>query len=457
MQETAKMSEESTTENQEIVSSVTSESTISTNVKEIPETAVTSSITGETPSMELDAEVTSEEVGIANPITAEEVSEIISATEETSTPMKSEKNTEVTSGISEITFDEALFSKSAPNSITEQPFVQANVDDVIRQVAQSKDILVTDTKPPISDVTVEEEAIGQVKGEGEGATQVDEDLSNIVDTLVSGSEHMTTEPPVQAVSDLISVLSQNSKVEEVIGRKDNENDAFIVNDMSVTKDGNDQATTDIVLSQLQEGFNKNSLQNIIKIKPSEGRTGECLGRIEFEILEADLSQLNVTNEIIVESPAACARKCYETANCILAAYKPSQNDESTTSAVCMLTSNAADCTPQEKFIPQHKSDLSPLIISCLKCTKCNYTIREETKLTRLHQAEIVEPALSIGQCSEICWKHSCTFAQYDHRSNLVSMLCSLTSVKGEEDCSKEKPVIVDGDEPVLLECVRCFT
>lgn len=30
---------------------------------------------------------------------------------------------------------------------------------------------------------------------------------------------MTTEPPVQAVSDLISVLSENSNIEEVIGRK----------------------------------------------------------------------------------------------------------------------------------------------------------------------------------------------------------------------------------------------
>lgn len=34
---------------------------------------------------------------------------------------------------------------------------------------------------------------------------------------------MTTEPPVQAVSDLISVLSQNSKIEEMFGRKEKGN------------------------------------------------------------------------------------------------------------------------------------------------------------------------------------------------------------------------------------------
>ncbi|VDK71430.1 unnamed protein product, partial [Litomosoides sigmodontis] len=33
--------------------------------------------------------------------------------------------------------------------------------------------------------------------------------------------------------------------------------------------------------------------------------------------------------------------------------------------------------------------------------------------------------------------------------------CLMTSVKGEKDCPKETPIVVNGEEPVLLKCVRC--
>ncbi|VBB25467.1 unnamed protein product [Acanthocheilonema viteae] len=464
IKETTDMPEGSHTESHETVLSLAPETAIVKSddkaMQETPHTAATPSITEETESVELDTEVTSEKIRISDETADEVINEItaiakeISTAEETSTVRSSDENGEETSGLVGKVVDETLSSISVPDSITEQSFAQADVDDIIRKVAQSKDILVTDIEPSVADTTVEEEeAIKKLKEEDESMAEVDKStLSNTASTLIDGDEHVTTEPPVQAVSDLISVLSQNSKIEEVIKRRENENDAFVVDDMPITKNADYQTVTGIVINQLQESFTKNSLQNIAKIKHSEGAINECLGRIEFEILEVeDLSQLNVTSEIIIESPAACATKCYNTANCVLAVYKPSQNDESA-NAVCMLTSNPAVCTTQEKSIPQHKADLSPFIISCLKCTKCNYTIGTVTELTRINQAEIVEPALSIGQCGEICWKHNCTVAQYDHRSNL----CSLTSVKGQKDCPHETPIVVNGDEPVLLECVRCF-
>ncbi|CAG9537653.1 unnamed protein product [Cercopithifilaria johnstoni] len=421
---TTDMSEESNTESHEIASSLASE----------------------TPSITEETESTFEEVGTSNVATVEAVSEITSIENEISTSMSTVENTKETSEIVEKVSDETLSSESIPNAITEQPFVHEYVDDIIKKIAQSKDILVTGIKPLVADAAVEEEVIKKLIEKDEGITD-----KNIANTLANGDEDMTTEPPVQAVSDLISFLSRNMKTEEVIGRTENENDAFVVNEMSVTKKADDETMTGIAISQLQESFTKNSLQNLAKIKPFEEATTECLGRIEFEIVEVDFSQLNITNEIIIESPAACATKCYKMANCFLAAYKPSQNDEST-GAVCMLTSNPAVCTTEEKFIPQHKSDLSPFAISCLKCTKCDYTISAVTELTRIHKAETVLPALSVEQCSEICWKHNCTAAQYDHKSNL----CSLTSVNGQKNCTQEMPITVNGDEPVLLECVRCF-
>ncbi|EFO25324.2 hypothetical protein LOAG_03162 [Loa loa] len=423
-------------------------------------TDITSSIIEETASIKSDAGVTPEKVGdvplsdMTKATTAEVVGEVMSVAEETSTSISIEENTEATLGLLEKTSDGVLFSKPVPNSIMKQPFVQENVGDIIKKIAQTKDIFVTDIKTVVADAAVKEEVVEKLEEESQVVSEAIKDSASVANKLGNGGELMTTEPPVQAVSDLISVLSHNTKIEEVIGRKEKENDAFVVDDVPVTKDVDERMmTAGVVINKLQKDIAKNSLQNIAKIKPFEGTPTECLGRIEFEILAIeDLSQLNITNETAVESPAACAMKCYKAVNCLLAIYKESQNDEST-SAVCMLTSNSAICSSEKKFIPQHKSDLSPIIISCLKCTKCNYVISTMTELTRIQQGETVEPALSIGQCGEICWKHNCTVAQYDHKSNL----CLLTSMKNQQDCSQETPIVVNGDEPVLLECVRCFT
>ncbi|EJW87037.1 PAN domain-containing protein, partial [Wuchereria bancrofti] len=473
VKETIRIPEESSTETHEIISTIASKNAIigshieatSDNFKGTLHSDIKSSIVEETALMESNVEAPGKAENnaalsdITNATTAEAISEATFIAEETSTSTSNERNIEVTFRILEKTFgernndDEDLFSKSASNSIMEQPFVQKNVDAVIKNVAQSKDILVTGIKLAVGDAAVQEEAIKKVEEEeGEIITEVAKDLSNNNKLVIQG-EHMTTEPPVQAVSDLISVLSQNSKIEEVIGRNRKENGAFIVDDVNLTKDIDEQImTTNVPINQFQEDFIGNSLQNSAKIRLVEGTPARCLGRVEFEISEMeDLSQLDVTSEIMIESPAACAMKCYETVNCVLAVYKPSQNDEST-NAVCMLTADSAICSPEEKFIPQHKSGLSALVISCLRCTKCHYSISMVTELTRIQQAETVEPALSIGQCGEICWKHNCTVAQYDHRSNL----CSLISMKGQQECPQETPIAVNGDEPVLLECVRCF-
>uniref|UniRef100_A0A1I8ED05 PAN domain-containing protein n=1 Tax=Wuchereria bancrofti TaxID=6293 RepID=A0A1I8ED05_WUCBA len=489
VKETIRIPEESSTETHEIISTIASKNAIigshieatSDNFKGTLHSDIKSSIVEETALMESNVEAPGKAENnaalsdITNATTAEAISEATFIAEETSTSTSNERNIEVTFRILEKTFgernndDEDLFSKSASNSIMEQPFVQKNVDAVIKNVAQSKDILVTGIKLAVGDAAVQEEAIKKVEEEeGEIITEVAKDLSNNNKLVIQG-EHMTTEPPVQAVSDLISVLSQNSKIEEVIGRNRKENGAFIVDDVNLTKDIDEQImTTNVPINQFQEDFIGNSLQNSAKIRLVEGTPARCLGRVEFEISEMeDLSQLDVTSEIMIESPAACAMKCYETVNCVLAVYKPSQNDEST-NAVCMLTADSAICSPEEKFIPQHKSGLSALVISCLRCTKCHYSISMVTELTRIQQAETVEPALSIGQCGEICWKHNCTVAQYDHRSNLklcnnlrLSIIaehfqCSLISMKGQQECPQETPIAVNGDEPVLLECVRCF-
>ncbi|VDP11533.1 unnamed protein product [Onchocerca flexuosa] len=437
IEQTRSMLEESFTETVEnLLSSVAPEIAVTeSNIRETSEADVISLVAEESASTDSNIGV----IQLKQPSTKKMLSNIA---EQTSTSINDQGNIEITSRILNKTSEEGgnpAEAESVSDSVTEQSFVQENVDDIMEKVVQpisEEDILVTNIKEKVTDKTVDE------------AIQVVTEASNVVDILTKQGD-MTTEPPVQAVSDLISVLSQNSKIEEIIRKK--ENDAFVVNDLLITKNADDQKTNDIVISDTQRDSVENSLLKSAKINPFKGKIVECPGRIEFEILEVgDLSQLTVTNEILVESPAACAMKCYETANCTLAAYKPNQNDEST--AVCLLTSDSAVCSSQKESVPQHKADVSPFIISCLKCTKCNYTISAVTELTKIHQPQIVEPALSIGQCAEICSKHNCTISQYDHKSNL----CSLTLVESQAECPLETPILVNGDEAVSLECVRCF-
>lgn len=198
--ETTDLPEGSIAETHEIVSSVAPETAIVALHDEATVANIEETTHIETTSAESDAEVTPEKGSsditvsdIPNTTTVEAASEVTSITAETSTSMSSKGNTEATSGILEKTSEdennsgEDLFSKSVLNLITEQPFVQKDVDDIIKNIAQSKDILITVTKPAVANAAVEEEAIEKLE-KGQGATEAVKDSSTIADTLVNGGQ-----------------------------------------------------------------------------------------------------------------------------------------------------------------------------------------------------------------------------------------------------------------------------
>ncbi|VDK27244.1 unnamed protein product, partial [Gongylonema pulchrum] len=334
----------------------------------------------------------------------------------------------------------------AENAVTDGSVVaQAHVDDNVKKVIQAASesgVAVTDTSPVIGDASVAAVTSGAVH---EAAVTSD-----------TSGETATTEPPVQAVSDLVNILSHNSKIEDVIRRtsqspyeKGKEKESFVVDDASVIKDSDARRPTSV--AHIREALTGTPSRSGVKMTSFQGTATGCPGRIEFEVSSiGELPPLNISSEATAETPADCARKCYEDADCVLAGFVPSPNGQST----CLLTSDIGICSPEDKPVPQHTAN-APFIISCLKCSskfKCNYTLSEVVELTRLHEVDAIEPVLSISQCAEACSRRNCAVAHYDHKSNL----CSLSSEKKFGECSEEKPLAVDGDEPVLLECVRCF-
>lgn len=192
VKETTDMSEESNTESHEIMSSSpASESAVLKHVKAIEETphTLTSSIIEETASLESDGKVTSETGEIIDVTNAEAATKMVSIAKETSASMNSETNIEAAFGILGKASEVAFSSESVSNLITEQPFLQENINEVIKKVAQSKDILVTDIKSSVEDGADKEKAIKKLKGEDEMA-EGDTDTSNIANTLLNGGQYL---------------------------------------------------------------------------------------------------------------------------------------------------------------------------------------------------------------------------------------------------------------------------
>ncbi|VDM97982.1 unnamed protein product, partial [Onchocerca ochengi] len=313
VEETNSMLEESFTETIESVSSsVAPEIAITeSHIKETSETDVISLVAEESASTESSIEM----IQLKHPSTKKILSNIlnepirtaISVAEEASTSMNGQGTMEVTSRILSKTSEEGDSPDEAESvSNIEQSFVQENVDDIMGKVVQStleENISVTNIKSEVTDETV-----------GGKAIQVVTEASNVADILVKQGD-MTTEPPVQAVSDLISVLSQNSKIEEVIRKKENVynlqkailsancileslkiandvrmqsgdsgnvfyshllielkflcilEDAFVVSDFAVTKNADDQIINDIAVSDTQRDSVGNPFLNNAKINP----------------------------------------------------------------------------------------------------------------------------------------------------------------------------------------------
>uniref|UniRef100_A0A914ZKG1 Apple domain-containing protein n=1 Tax=Parascaris univalens TaxID=6257 RepID=A0A914ZKG1_PARUN len=200
-------------------------------------------------------------------------------------------------------------------------------------------------------------------------------------TQSRATEELTTsaEPPLQAVSDLVDALSQNTKLEEILGltsaatpHEEPSTSSKIIDenfsiDESVTEREKEIAIpiSHIDITNL-ESTQSRSVPLANQPFIYEGTAVGCPGRLEFQRMSVTaLPKLNVTNDVPARTPADCARKCFETEGCSLAGYIPSPTGDPT-NGVCVLTSDDEVCLQTKKFVPQHAS-LSPFVLSCIKC------------------------------------------------------------------------------------------
>ncbi|VDN05272.1 unnamed protein product [Thelazia callipaeda] len=381
----------------------------------------------------------------------------------------------------EISTNETPHSSQTTNKNEKDLSAEENIDDVIKKVAHetsAEKISITTSEPAIhtesSESTLEQhetEATIDSKSLTKSSTHQDDlhetvlNASNLKDNtneidFVTGMIGLetTAEPPVEAVSDLVSILSYNSDIKNVFDQTSKssdygkESDVHVIHNLSTSKEKTIQVPLINSILQSRHNADRNFDRENIKFTSQES-SSICPGRIEFEVSTfSGLPKLNnITSEVNTESPADCAEKCYRNAECVLAVFVPTKVGDTTISAVCMLTSDPGICSDEGYFVPQHTAE-NAIIISCLKCTKCNYTVTPVTELTRIKEPKKIEPVLSAEQCAKLCAKENCTYSQYDHKANL----CSLESSISHEKCSTEMPVAVNGDEPVLLECVRCL-
>ncbi|KAI6194208.1 PAN domain protein [Aphelenchoides besseyi] len=190
--------------------------------------------------------------------------------------------------------------------------------------------------------------------------------------------------------------------------------------------------------------------------PKQGYTDICNGRVEFHIAAvASLPKLNVTNDVQADSPADCARKCLEKEGCVTAGFVP-VTGSATGGGVCLMTSDVTECLDDIDYHPQHASTV-PFVLSCIKCSKCDYALSAVTPNTPLLvKFDKVITVRSIAECAERCSQEHCSRAQFDPTNLNCSMISSVhRRVRATDACPLEKAVDTSSIFPVLLDCVHC--
>lgn len=164
------------------VPSSTAEVTVST----AEETASTAEVSAPT---ESDADVTPRKTDSDVTITAMSKS-VTSASNGTKIRTSGERNIKVTSENLKPTSErwnnshQVSFTKSIPKSITQEPFLEDNLDKIIKNVVQSQNIFASDDTPVITQSTVKKKTLGKMREGGRGSTS--KISSDITTTSVSG-------------------------------------------------------------------------------------------------------------------------------------------------------------------------------------------------------------------------------------------------------------------------------
>ncbi|KRZ73318.1 hypothetical protein T10_6948, partial [Trichinella papuae] len=188
---------------------------------------------------------------------------------------------------------------------------------------------------------------------------------------------------------------------------------------------------------------------------------KCSNDLSFQVFQPGERQtVNFTSDRRSESAAHCARLCYESETCELAAYIAAPKGLS--SGVCLLSEDAGYCVSNAEHVVQHSS-VSPFLITCITCSKCTFNVKNYVPVkqddaawdTFFDDFEMQVDAKNIHECAEKCASRRCTLAVYSGQTKHGN--CLMT-IKANRSCGAEKShEIVDtsGKLPVLIDCVQC--
>ncbi|KRY70541.1 hypothetical protein T4A_10161 [Trichinella pseudospiralis] len=188
---------------------------------------------------------------------------------------------------------------------------------------------------------------------------------------------------------------------------------------------------------------------------------KCSNDLSFQVFQPGERQTaNFTSDRRSESAAHCARLCYESETCELAAYIAAPKGLS--SGVCLLSEDAGYCASNAEHVVQHSS-VSPFLITCITCSKCTFNVKNYVPVkqddaawdTFFDDFEMQVDAKNIHECAEKCASRRCTLAVYSGQTKHGN--CLMT-IKANRSCGAEKShEIVDtsGKLPVLIDCVQC--
>ncbi|KRZ88824.1 hypothetical protein T08_9636 [Trichinella sp. T8] len=188
---------------------------------------------------------------------------------------------------------------------------------------------------------------------------------------------------------------------------------------------------------------------------------KCSNDLSFQVFQPGERQtVNFTSDRRSESAAHCARLCYESETCELAAYIAAPKGLS--SGVCLLSEDAGYCESNAEHVVQHSS-VSPFLITCITCSKCTFNVKNYVPVkqddaawdTFFDDFEMQVDAKNVHECAEKCASRRCTLAVYSGQTKHGN--CLMT-IKANRSCGTEKShEIVDtsGKLPVLIDCVQC--
>ncbi|KRX74930.1 hypothetical protein T06_6784 [Trichinella sp. T6] len=188
---------------------------------------------------------------------------------------------------------------------------------------------------------------------------------------------------------------------------------------------------------------------------------KCSNDLSFQVFQPGERQtVNFTSDRRSESAAHCARLCYESKTCELAAYIAAPKGLS--SGVCLLSEDAGYCESNAEHVVQHSS-VSPFLITCITCSKCTFNVKNYVPVkqddaawdTFFDDFEMQVDAKNVHECAEKCASRRCTLAVYSGQTKHGN--CLMT-IKANRSCGTEKShEIVDtsGKLPVLIDCVQC--